>query len=127
MRSSTISMSWRPIGLALALLAVASCGGGGGGGGGDSRPASKLFITDGGNHSITSIINAAPTVTSPPSIDRTIEGPNTGLNDLGGTPSISAIPSVALDAANDRVFVATQQHAVVFDNIATANGNAAFS
>src|SRR6266576_6550022 len=116
MRSAILS-GWRPIGLALALLAVASCGGGGG----DSPPGSKLFVTDGGNHAISSLINPTPPPESTFPFDRTVEGPNTGLNDLGGTPSISAIPRVALDAANDRMFVATQLHAVVFDNIGTAN------
>ncbi len=124
MRSAILSGWWKTIGLALALLAVASCGGGGGS---SSPPGSKLFVTDGGNHAIASLINPTPPPESTFPFDRTVEGPNTGLNDLGGTPSISAIPSVALDAANDRMFVATQLHAVVFDNIGTANGNAAFS
>jgi len=127
MRSAILSGSWRPIGLALALLTVASCSGGGGGSSSPPTPGSKLFVTDGGNHAIASLINPTPPVGSTFPIDRTVEGPNTGLNDLGGTPSISAIPSVALDTANDRMFVATQLHAVVFDNIGTANGNAAFS
>ena len=127
MRSATVSGRWRTIGLALALLALASCGGGGGGSSAPPTPGSKLFITDGGNHAIASLINAAPTVGSTFTIDRTVQGSNTGLNDIGGTPSISSIPSIALDAANDRLFVATQVHAVVFDNIGTADGNAAFS
>src|SRR5439155_1740444 len=50
-----------------------------------------------------------------------------GLGVPGGTPSISSIPSIALDAANDRLFAATQQSVVVFDNASTANGNASFS
>ena len=124
MRTSTIS-GLRTIGLALALFALSSCGGGGGGDSGP--PGSKLFITDGGNHAIASIINAAPTVNSTFTIDRTVQGSSTGLGTPGGTPSISSIPSIALDAANDRLFVATQTNAVVFDNIGTANGNAPYS
>lgn len=41
----------------------------------------------------------------------------------GGTPSPSTIPSIALDAAADRLYVATQQNTRVFDQISTANGN----
>jgi len=104
------------------LLALASCGGGG-----DSPPGSKLFITDGGNHAFVSIINAAPTINSTFTIDRTVQGSSTGLGAVGGTPSISSIPSIALDAANDRLYAATQTSVVVFNNASTANGNVPFS
>ncbi len=128
MRSVTVTGRWRSIGLAAALLAVASCGGGGGGGSSTPPlPGSKLFISDGGNHAIASMINPTPTVGSNPSIDRVVEGPSTGLGAVGGTPTISSIPSIALDAANDRLFAATQLNAVVFDNIGTADGNVPFS
>jgi len=126
MRSAILSGSWRPIGLALALLAVASCGGGGGGSSSPPTPGSKLFVVDAGNHAFVSIINPTPTVGSTITIDRTVQGPSTGLG-TGGTPSTSSIPTIALDAANDRLFAATQGSVVVFDNAGTANGNAAFS
>jgi hypothetical protein len=44
-----------------------------------------------------------------------------------GTPSVSSIPSIALDAAGDRLYVATQTNALIFDNIGAANGNVPFS
>ena len=111
----------RRIGLALALLALASCGGGGGG---SSGPAgSKLFITDGGNHAIVSIINAAPTVGSTFTIDRVVNGPATGLG--SGVGDIFSIPSVALESAADRLYVATQGNTFIFDGISQASGNAA--
>src|SRR5882672_951568 len=128
MRSSTVaSRRWRPIGLALALLALASCGGGGGGGSSAPAAGSKLFIADGGNHAIASTIDAAPTLSSTFTIDRIVAGSTTGLGTPAGTPSISSIPSIALDAAGDRLFAATQTSAVVFDNISQANGNVSFS
>jgi hypothetical protein len=126
MRSATVFGRWRTIGLALAVLALAGCGGGGGSSA-PPTPPSKVFLSDGGNHAIISGVNAAPTTASPFNVDRLVQGSNTGLGALGGTPSISAIPSVALDAANDRLFAATQLNAVVFDNIGTADGNAPFS
>jgi len=111
----------RRIGLALALFALASCGGGGGDSG---PPGSKLFITDGGNHTFISIINPAPNPNSPNlTLDRIVQGVNTGLGVPGGTPSISSIPSIALDAANDRLFASTQTSLVVFDGAGSANGN----
>src|SRR5437773_12065266 len=101
MRSVIVSGRWRAIGLALALLALAACGGGGS----SAPPGSKVFVSDGGNHAIVSAINAAPTRASPLSIDRTVQGPNTGLNDIGGTPPTSAIPCIALQARNDRLYL----------------------
>lgn len=116
------------IGLSVVLFLLASCGGGGGGGGGSTpAPASKLFISDGGNHAIASIINAAPTLSSVFNVDRVIQGSSTGLGAPGGTPSISSIPSMTLDATHDRLFAATQQTLVVFDNASVADGNTLFS
>jgi hypothetical protein len=125
---SNVSRRWGAAGFALAFLALVSCGGGGGGGGGTPpAPESKLFISDGGGHAIASIINAAPTVNSTFSVDRAISGSATGLGLPGGTPSPSSIPSIALDAANNRLFAATQGSVSVFDNASTANGNVPFS
>jgi hypothetical protein len=122
-----VSRRWRVIGLAFAFLALVSCGGGGGGGSAPPTPGSKLFITDGGNHAIASIINAAPTVNSTFTIDRTVAGSATGLGAPGGTPTVSSIPSIALDAANDRLFVSTQTSVLSFDSVSTANGPVQFS
>jgi hypothetical protein len=121
MRSSIVSGRWRPIGLALALLALASCGGGGG----SSEPATppgKLFVVDAFNRAIASMSNSNP---GPGyfAIERIISGSNTGLGTPGGTPSPSTIPSIALDAAADRLYVATQLNTRVFDQISTAKGN----
>ena len=128
MRPELVYRRLTGIGLALALLALAGCGGGGGSGSSTPPPpGSKLFIVDAGNHAIASAINAAPTLMSPLSIDRTVQGSSTGLGVAGGTPSISSIPSIALDAATDRLFAATQGSVAVFDNISTADGNAPYS
>ena len=78
---------WAVCALLTAALAVTAAGCGGGGGSGDSTPGSKLFVVDGGNHAIASIINPAPAVNSPITIDRTVQGSSTGLGLPGGTPS----------------------------------------
>ena len=127
MRPEAVCRRLAGIGLALALLAVAGCGGGGGGGSSAPPPGSKLFITDGGNHALLSIINADPTPGSNFTIDRVVQGSSTGLGAVSGTPSTSSIPSIALDAANDRLFAATQGSVVIFDNAGMANGNAPYS
>jgi hypothetical protein len=84
-------------------------------------------VVDGGNHAIASFINPAPAANSSFNIDRLISGAATGLGVAGGTPSLSSIPSIALDAANDRLFASTQLSVSVFDNASTANGNIPFS
>lgn len=119
MRSSSVSRRWRSIGLALALLALASCGGGGGSNT-PPTPPSKMFFTDGGNGAIVSASNAAPTADFP--IDRVIQGPHTGLPPSG---SVLSIPSITLDAANNRLYVATQGNTFIYNNISTANGDVA--
>src|SRR6267378_4464131 len=126
MRSAIVSRRGRSIGLALALLALASCGGGGGSSA-PPTPPSKLFFVDAGNHAIVSSVNAAPTLGSTFPINRIVEGSNTGLGLPGGTPSTSTLPSIALDAANDRLYVSTQLNVVVFNGISTADGNVGFS
>jgi hypothetical protein len=103
------------------VLAVAGCGGGGG----SSEPATppgKLFVVDAFNRAIASMSNSNP---GPGyfAIERIISGSNTGLGTPGGTPSPSTIPSIALDAAADRLYVATQLNTRVFDQISTAKGN----
>src|SRR5687768_7025955 len=108
---------------ALILVGMAGCGGGGGGDGGDGRPSSKLFVVDSGNQAIGSMINPNP---SPGTlaVDRIISGANTGLGTPGiGTPSVSTLPSLALDAAGDRIYVATQLSVLQWENAGFASGN----
>lgn len=114
---SAISQRLGAFGQALAFLALVSCGGGGGGSSTPPTPASKVFFTDGGNGAIVSSSSATPTTTFP--IDRVVEGPHTGLPSSG----ILAIPSITLDTANNRLYVATQGNTFVYNNISTANGD----
>lgn len=110
---------------AFALTGLAACGGGGSVG--PSAPAAtpppgKVLFADAANRAIGSLIDSNP----PPgtlAMDRIVSGPDTGLGTAGGTPTESAIPSVALDAAADRLYVATQSNALVFDQIGTASGD----
>jgi len=124
MRSASVSRRWRTIGLALALLALASCGGGGGGGSSTPpNPGSKLFFTDGGNRALISIINPTPTASF--SVDRVVEGAATGLGTAVG--DVLSIPSIALDAPADRLYVATQGNTIIFDNVSQADGNVPYT
>ena len=109
--------------LALSLaLVLAGCGGGGGGGG-SSTPGGKLFIADGGNRAVGSLINSNPTAGTF-AIDRIIQGSNTGFG--VGTSDHLSLPSLAIDAAADRLFVAVQSNGVpVFDQAGLVTGNAA--
>ena len=109
--------------IVLVLLSLAGCGGGGGGPS-DSRPSSKLFVVDSPNRAIGSQINPNPTAGTF-TIDRILTGPNTGLGTPGGTPSVSNLPSIALDVPGDRMFVATQGSVLVWDNAGFADGNTA--
>jgi hypothetical protein len=110
--------------LALALLFLAGCGGGSVGGPSvpPAPPPSKVFVADAANLAIGSLIDPNPGPGTL-SVDRIVAGPSTGLGTPGGTPSVASIPSIALDAAGDRLYVAVQSSALVFDNIGTASGN----
>jgi hypothetical protein len=121
MFSGTGSRLRDAIGLSVVFFALASCGGGGGGGGSSAPPGSKIFFVDGGNRAIVSSINATPTTAL--SIDRVVEGTHTLLGPVPG--DILSIPSVTLDAANDRLYVATQGNTLVYNNISTADGDVA--
>lgn len=112
----------RRLAAAASLVVLATCGGGSGG----AVPAmagSKLFVSDGGQHAIGSMKDPNP---GPGTflLDRVITGSNTGLGS-GGTPSPSTIPSMAIDAAKDSLYVATQTRVIVFDQASQANGNVA--
>jgi hypothetical protein len=108
--------------VAAALTFLAGCGGGGGGGGGGPGTSSKLFVADSGNCAIGSMIDPNPTPGTA-TVDRTISGPSTGLGTCGGTPSVSVLPSLALDPAADRMFVSTQGSVLVWDNAGLVNGS----
>jgi len=125
MQSKIVSGRWGSIVLALTLLALASCGGGGGGGSSaPAAPPGKVFIVDAVNRAIGSMSNPNPGAGTF-AVERVISGASTGLGAPCGicTPSPSTLPSIALDAAADRLYVATQQNTRVFDQISTANGN----
>jgi hypothetical protein len=111
-------------GLAIALLVLAGCSASDHSGppAPQGAAASKVFVADAANLAIGSLIdpNPAPGIVT---LDRIVAGPDTGLGTPGGTPSVSRIPSIALDAAGDRLYVATQSSALAFDRIGTASGN----
>ena len=117
MNTTIVSRRGRAVASAFAFLALVSCGGGGGGSGTPPTPESKVFFADGGNGALVSFSTAAPTASFP--IDRVIQGPATLLP----TSGILAIPSLTLDAANNRLYVATQGNTFIFNNISMANGN----
>ena len=114
------TVTWRR--LAALILLLAACGGGGVATP-PPQPGSKLFVSDGGRHAIGSMIDPNPGPGTS-SLDRLITGSNTGLGS-GGTPSPSTIPSMAIDAAADRLYVATQTQLLVFDRASQANGDVA--
>jgi hypothetical protein len=89
-------------------------------------PPSKVFVADAANRAIGSLIDPNPAPGSV-TVDRVVAGPSTGLGSPGGTPSTSSIPSIALDAAGDRLFVSIQSTVYVFDNASGATGNVPFS
>jgi hypothetical protein len=122
MRSATVYRRWRAFGLAFAFLALSSCGGSGGGGSSSPPPTppSKVFFTDAGNGAIVSFTNATPTASFP--IERVVAGPHTLLPPGGG---VLSIPSITLDAANNRLYVATQGNTFIYNNISTATGDVA--
>jgi hypothetical protein len=108
--------------LAGALIGLSGCGGGGDGAG-LPGPTSKVFVADSGNRAIGSVIDPNP----PPGtavVDRIIIGPGTGLGMAAGGSHIGAIPSLALDPAADRLYVATDRNVVlVFDNAGHLDGD----
>src|SRR5262245_28435980 len=110
---------------ALALLVLAGCGGASSPSSPPAAPAtspSKVFFADAANLAIGSLINPnpAPGIFS---LDRFVAGPDTGLGTPGGASSVTSIPSIVIDADADRLYVATQGSALVFDRISTASGN----
>jgi hypothetical protein len=101
----------RSVGLAVGLAVLSACGGGD-----DGPSGSKLFAGDSANRAIGSLRNANP---GPGEllVDRIIAGPNTQL--------ASSINGFALDAANDRLYVANGFSVLVFNNASGADGNIA--
>ncbi|HUL93120.1 MAG TPA: hypothetical protein VLV56_12285 [Burkholderiales bacterium] len=125
MRSTIEFRRWRVVGQSLAFFALVSCGGGSSA---PPTPGSKVFIVDAGNHSIASAVNPILSPSTTSLRDRVVAGSNTGLGVPSGIPSVSSIPSIALDGEKDRLFVATQNGgALVFDNSGFIDGNAPYS
>jgi hypothetical protein len=104
---------------AFILSGLAACGGGGGGG--PSGTSSKAFVLDAGNHAVGSMIdpNPSPGILA---VDRIINGPSTGLG-TGTFSPVTTLPSLALDAAGDRIYVATQSSVLQWENAGLVNGN----
>lgn len=107
-------MRWLTLGVVVAL--VAACGGGGDAGPAPPTAPSKAFVADRGQSAIGSSSNSNP---GPGTlvVDRTIVGANTMLS-----PNLI---DLALDAANDRLYVADLRSILVFNNASTASGNVA--
>ena len=104
--------------LALSLVAIlfASCGGGGV----SVTPAppatgSRIFVGDSTNAAIASTSNLNPSPGVLP-IERSIVGSNTQLD--------TNLFDFALDATNDRLYVADLRSILVFNNASTLSGNA---
>lgn len=93
---------------------LAACGGGGSGA--PPTPPSKLFAADSGHFAIGSLVNPNPAAGAV-AVDRIIMGPNTGLS--------NDIASLALDTANDRLYVGNGVSIRVFDHASLADGNVA--
>lgn len=101
-------------------LALTSCGYGGGYGGGGGgtymtgAAASKLFVADSPHFTIGSVANPNPAA-GVLVVDRAIYGGSTGLsNNIG---------SLALDTANDRLYIGNGTSILVFNGASMANGN----
>jgi len=105
--------------LSLSFILLASCGGGGGNGNVSPPPpatAARLFIGDRTNATIGSSSNLNP----PPGtfvFERNLVGANTQLD--------TNLFDFALDAANDRLYVADLRSILVFNNASTLVGNVA--
>ena len=106
--------------LAVVLVASFAACGGGGGGGGSTPPApvgSKIFVGDANNGAIGSSPNSNPSAGAAV-VDRIIQGGNTLLSSGGVT-----MKDFAIDAANDRLYVADGIRILAFDGASTATGN----
>jgi len=104
----------RALALALVTALVAGCGGGSGPVAPAPTTSSRLFVGDTTNAAIGSSSNVNP---SPGTyvVERTIVGSNTQLD--------ANLFDFALDAANDRLYVADLRSILVFNNASTATGN----
>src|SRR4051812_11122928 len=102
--------------LVFAALTMSGCGGGG-----DAEPApppapSKAFVADRGQAAIGSSSNSNPAPGTAVA-ERRIVGTNTMVS--------ANLIDLALDATNDRLYVADLRSILVFNNASTANGNVA--
>ena len=102
--------------LVFAVLTINGCGGGGGAEPAPPPAPSKAFVADRGQATIGSSSNSNP----PPGTvvaERRIVGANTMLS--------ANLIDLALDATNDRLYVADLRSILVFNNASTASGNVA--
>ena len=102
--------------LVFAVLTINGCGGGGGAEPAPPPAPSKAFVADRGQATIGSSSNSNPgpgTVVA----ERRIVGANTMLS--------ANLVDLALDATNDRLYVADLRSILVFNNASTASGNVA--
>lgn len=120
-RSRGVFGSMRRVILAvLTVFGITACGGGGGGSDSPSTSlggaSSKVFVADSANRSIASVADANPSAGTM-RIDRIITGASTGISNNVG--------ALAIDAANDRLYVANGASILVFNNAGSAHGNVA--
>jgi hypothetical protein len=106
----------RALALSLVAALVAGCGGGSGEVIPASTAGSRLFVGDTANAAIGSSSNVNPSAGTYVA-ERSIAGSNTQLD--------TNLFDFALDAANDRLYVADLRSILVFNNASTANGNIA--
>jgi len=112
----------RSMALLLVAAFIANCGGGGSGPGTPDAgnpggvAASKIFVGDSAHATIGSSANSNPSAGTL-TVDRTISGVATQLT--------TNMFDFAMDAANDRLYVADLRNILVFDNASTIAGNVA--
>jgi hypothetical protein len=121
---SVIHFWTRRFAILFPLVLGAACGGGGDGA---SAPVfsgpSKVFAADEVNGAIGSTENANPAPGTTLAISKIISGPNTQLPTTGGC--FGCLPSLALDAGRDQLYVSTNSNILVFNNAGTIAGNVA--
>jgi hypothetical protein len=106
------------------IVGAAACGGG------DDAPSSApfavqstVFAADEVNGGVGSTQNSSPTPGTPVTITRIITGTNTQIP--VGPGCFGCLPSLALDAGRNELYVSTSTSILVFNSAGTATGNIA--